>query len=188
MAEAIDYVHDDEPLRHIRGLANWRDGVVIAGSEDGGLHQVRLSDGAILSQRLFNPEARLGINDIAVHGDHLLAVNCAIDRHDHNVWLFSLHDDRIEHRDAANLLRDPDRDRIFAFDVITHEQDGEPLAAITTKEGLVWSVRFDDGTLRPAGHTALGRFDYGNAIDHDPASGRIAAAGISVRVVDLSAE
>lgn len=185
MAEPIDYAHADEPLRHIRGLAMWRDGIVVAGGEDGGLHQVRLADGAILSQRLFNPEARLGINDLAVHGDHVLVVNCAIDKRDRNLWLFSLQADRTEHVDAANLLLDERRKRIFAFDVVTWHDEGGPMAAVTTKEGLVWRVKFADGVIEPIGQTALGRFSYGNAIDYNAATRRIAAAGISVRLVSV---
>ena len=183
--DPIEYAHADEPLRHIRGLAEWRDGVVVAGGEDGGLHQVRLSDGAILSQRLFNPDARLGINDLAVHGDHLLVVNCAIDRTDRNLWLFSLQRDHIDSVDATNLLLDPRRKRIFAFDVVTWDSDSGPEAAVTTKEGLVWRVGFGDGALQPLEQTSLGRFSYGNAIDYNPATRRLAAAGISVRVVSV---
>ena len=185
LAEAIDYEHADEPLRHIRGLAAWRDGIIIAGGEDGGLHQVRLEDGAVLTQRLFNPAARLGINDLAVHGDSLLVVNCATDKRDRNLWLFALQAAHIGDTDAVNLLRDRQQKRIFAFDVVTYEQDGVPLAAVSTKEGLLWSVRFSGDGLEPVGHTSLGRFFYGSAIDYDAVSGRIAAAGISVRVVPV---
>lgn len=185
LEEAIDYEHADEPLRHIRGLAAWKNGIIVAGGEDGGLHQLRVADGTIVSQRLFNPEARLGINDLAVHGDRLLVVNCATDRRDWNLWLFDLHPDHIAQIDATNLLHDRRQKRIFAFDVVTYEQDGEPLAAVSTKEGLLWQVQFSDGALEPLGHTSLGRFFYGNAIDVEPTSRRIAAAGISVRVVSV---
>ena len=184
--DPIDYAHSDEPLRHIRGLAYWKDGVVVAGGEDGGLHQVRLSDGTVLSQRLFNPDAVLGINDLAVHDDHLLVVNCAVDKRDRNLWLFGLEDDKIRLLDAANLLLDPREERIFAFDVVTHAGANGPVAAVSTKEGLVWPVGFADGVLTPSQPTSLGRFFYGNALDYEPLTHRIAAAGISLRVLTVA--
>ena len=59
------------------------------------------------------------------------------------------------------------------------------MAAVTTKEGLVWRVKFADGVIEPIGQTALGRFSHGNAIDYNAATRRIAAAGISVRLVSV---
>ncbi|MEM7135009.1 MAG: WD40 repeat domain-containing protein [Myxococcota bacterium] len=188
MKDPIDYMHDEEPLRHIRGLASWRDGIVIAGGEDGGLHQVRLSDGAVLSQRLFNRRARLGVNDLAVHEDELLVVNCAIDRNDRNVWLYALTEGDFALRDSANLLRDADAKRIFAFDIVTYEHHHEPSALVTTKEGLLWRIRFGDNQIEPVESLPLGRFNYGSAIDYDESTRRIAAAGISVRVVSIAGE
>ncbi|HBR99378.1 MAG TPA: hypothetical protein DD979_18675 [Gammaproteobacteria bacterium] len=182
---AIDYQHADTPLRHIRGLAMWRDGIVITGGEDGALHQVQLPGGEILSNRLFNAHARLGVNDLVVHGNRLLVVNCATGPQDRNLWLYDLHVNRIADSDAANLLTDPNRARIFAFDIATWEQDGRAMAGVTTKEGLLWRVAFDGGELAPMEHVALGRFTYGAAIDVEPATQRLAAAGIGVRVVDV---
>ncbi|MEO0438319.1 MAG: WD40 repeat domain-containing protein [Pseudomonadota bacterium] len=188
MRDAIDYLHAEQPLRHIRGLAAWKDGIVIAGGEDGGLHQVRITDGVVLSQRLFNANARLGVNDLAVHGDNLLVVNCAIGQQDWNVWLYGLSENQIENRDSANLLRNPNIGRIFAFDIITYEQKGESYALVTTKEGLLWRLRFADGELDPLESLPLGRFHYGNAIDYNERSRSVAAAGISVRVVAINAD
>ncbi|MEM8711660.1 MAG: hypothetical protein AAGG01_11960 [Planctomycetota bacterium] len=188
LADPIDYLHDDVPLRHIRGLAAWRDGIVVAGGEDGGLHQVRLMDGKILSQTVFNRDARLGVNDLAVHGDALLVVNCALDRTDRNVWLFRLAESGFELRDSTNLLRDDRRDHVFAFDVLTILQGGAPLALITTKEGMLWALRFADGELRVTETLPLGRFDYGNAIDLEPSTRRLVAAGVGVRIVTMDGE
>ena len=185
MPVAIDYLHDEQPLRHIRGLAVWKDGIIVAGGEDGGLHQVQLVDGAILSQRLFNPKARLGVNDLAVHGDNLLVVNCAVGQQDRNVWLYRLSHNQIQNRDSANLLLDPNIGRIFAFDIATYEQQGDSFALVTTKEGLIWRLRFADGQLYPLGNLPLGRFHYGNAIDYNERSRSVAAAGISVRLVAI---
>lgn len=182
---AIDYQHADTPLRHLRGLADWRDGLVVVGGEDGALHQVRIPSGEIVSNRLFNPSARLGVNDLAVHGDLLLVVNCAVDSADHNLWLYDLHPDHIANRDQINLLADPEGARIFAFDVVTWEHPDGPMAAVTTKEGLLWRVAVNEGGLAPLEHLALGRFTYASAIDLEPETGRVAAAGVGVRVVSL---
>lgn len=188
LAAPIDYLHADEPLRHIRGLAMWRDGIVIAGGEDGGLHQVQLPGGEVLAQRVFNPAARLGVNNLAVHGDRLLAVNCALDQRDSNLWLYDLERGAIEHRDSTNLLEDKSRDHIFAFEVLTYADDGEPVALVTTKEGQIWRVRFDEGELQALAPLQLGRVDYGNAIDYDESSRRLATAGVGVRIVDFDGE
>lgn len=185
MEMPIDYLHADEPLRHIRGLAMWKDGIVIAGGEDGGLHQVQLPEGKVLTQQLFNPRARLGINDLSVHGDNLLVVNCALDQSDSNLWLYGLKQGGFEHQDSTNLLKDQSRNHIFAFDVLTYVDYGEPLALVTTKEGLLWQVRFDQGRLRSHNLLTLGRFDYGNAIDYEKSSRRIASAGVGVRLIDF---
>ncbi|MEL6715756.1 MAG: hypothetical protein AAFP86_18390, partial [Planctomycetota bacterium] len=173
---------------HIRGLSAWKDGVVIAGGEDGGLHQVRLEDGAVLAQRLFNPDARLGVNDLAVRGDSLVVVNCALDRTDRNVWLFDLERGHFTLDDAANLLEDQDRERVFAFDVATYVDGDGAHALITTKEGLVWRVRIADGRLEPLDRLALGRFDYGNAIDFEESRGRLATASVGIRILAVPKE
>ena len=185
MKEPIDYEHADEPLRHIRGLSMWKDGIVIAGGEDGGLHQVQLPEGLILAQRLFNSEARLGINDLTVHGDMVLSVNCALDQHDKNLWLYGLKHGAFEYQDSINLLEDKNRKRIFAFDVVTYTDEKEPLALVTSKEGLLWQVQFEEGKLEHHSPLRLGRFHYGNAIDYEESSNRIAAAGVGVRLVEL---
>lgn len=185
---AIDYQHADAPLRHLRGLAEWRDGLVVVGGEDGALHQVRIPSGEVVSNRLFNPSARLGVNDLAVHGDQLLVVNCSVDSADHNLWLYDLHPDHIANRDQVNLLAEPDGARIFAFDVVTWDHPDGPMAAVTTKEGLLWQVALNQDGLEPLEHLALGRFTYASAIDLEPETHRVAAAGVGVRVVSLEPE
>lgn len=135
-------------------------GYVVAGSEDGNLTVLRVSDGAILSATPYNPVAQRGINSLAVAGSTLLVANCAVGAADYNLWCYTIDpaDWSITLTDKATLRIDPNAPQVFNFDVIFSLPDcGELRFFCSTEEGALWMGQVASGTtLTVDGYKSIG--------------------------------
>ncbi len=120
---------------------------VVTGSEDGYVCVVEIPSGEILSQRVFNPEAQRGINDLGVRDGALLVANCSVGPSDSNLWYYTL--DRknwtFELRDRANLIIDSTRPQAFNFNTVWGAYSGGPCWFASTEEGALWMGTADTG-------------------------------------------
>ncbi len=168
------------PLRNVREVAVWREGIVITGSEDGDVVMLRVPEGDVLARQRYNPTAQRGINDIAVLGDYLLVVNCSVGPADKNTWLFGLSLGAFRYLDAVDLKKDLTRPQSFAFNDALAEIGGKVLGFVSTEEGLLWSLEVTPpGRLTVATPTPVG-FPVGDALDYDPRSRSLAVVGLTL--------
>jgi hypothetical protein len=175
------------PLKNVRGLAPWGPGLVVSGAEDGDLCMIRIPSGEILARRRYNPAAQRGINDLAVYGDYLLAVNCSVGREDKNTWLFHLGPGAIDRLDGVNLQKDPGRAQVFAFNSQLAELDGRVYGLVTTEEGLLWTLAITrEGRLAAGAPVAVG-FPLGDALAYAPRRRLLAVVGMTLYLFRLEA-
>ena len=95
LVDALD-VHSTSPFPvqfhcvNVRGLVAWKDDYVIAGSEDGDLVGIKLSEKREIFRNRYNNSAQRGINSISLLRNWLLVSNCSVGQADKNIWLFDL--------------------------------------------------------------------------------------------------
>jgi hypothetical protein len=139
-------VRSERPLpppasdRHVRGLVPGRAGRLIAGSEDGDLTVIDIAAAKVVFRARYSESAQRGINAIAVEGDVLAVVNCAVGSGDRNLWLFKIDDDRLSPRGSTNLVLDTTRKQVFAFGVAIVRVGSGLKVLATTEENLIWSA------------------------------------------------
>lgn len=135
-------------IHNIRGIATIgqdREGYIVSGSEDGYLCILRLPDGAILSQTIYNSQAKRGINSVAAFGEKLLVANCAVGDEDKNLWYYSVdvNDWSINLKDSTNLRVNPSAPQVFNFCAIWGWADGRLCFFSSTEEGALWMGTID---------------------------------------------
>jgi WD40 repeat protein len=135
------------PLKNIRGLAAWKNGIIVSGSEDGDIVAFSAESGKILFRQRYSPNAERGINALSLSGDTLLVVNCAVGEKDRNLWLYRMTDAGFVAEDSINLVRDVTRKQVFDFDVDVFESGGKTRFVSSTEEGLIWSGSVVNGRL-----------------------------------------
>lgn len=167
------------PLKNIRGLANWKDGLVLSGSEDGDVVGFDPGDGSVKFRQRFNESAQRGINNIAVRGNYLLVVNCSVGATDKNLWLFEVTQTGLRLADSINLLQDTALAQSFDFDVDFVEKKGVEHFFASTQEGLLWEGHLENWALKV---DKVGRIDkVGAAVsDVSPSGNFIASAAQDV--------
>ncbi len=151
-------------LHNIRGigpfLSNASASHVVAGSEDGFLSVLRIPDGELVSQTLYNPAALRGINSVAVLGFDVLVANCSVGEDDKNLWYYTVdpRDWSITLKDSRNLRVNPSSPQVFNFCAIWGQTEGRPCFFSSTEEGVLWMGRIDSGQMVVLGYQTV----YGN--------------------------
>lgn len=194
------------PLKNVRGVAAWGDGLVVTGSEDGDIALVDAQEGTIKHRMRYNEGAQRGINSISVLGDRLLVSNCSVGPKDSNLWLYRVEADRFLLLDHANLKRNEQAAQVFNFSSLLAERDGLLYYFAATQEGLLWAGRVGrrklrapgevdalditvppstDDELAPAVASAVAP-DLGAALAWDPEVGRLAAVAYSVLLYQIA--
>jgi hypothetical protein len=151
-------------LHNVRGvslLANSStDAEVITGSEDGFMTVLRLSDGKILSQTVYNPAAQRGINSVSAWGNNVLIANCAVGPDDKNLWYYSVNpqDWSVKLIDSTNLRVNPSAPQVFNFCAIWGRSRNQLCFFSSTEEGALWMGTVADQRLNVLGYETV----YGN--------------------------
>ena len=136
-------------LHNIRGISaiysNDSSALVATGSEDGYVCVVRLPDGVILSQTIYNPAAERGINSVATFGHNLLISNCAVGPNDKNLWYYWIdeNDFKVTLRDSTNLRVNPSAPQVFNFCTIWGVFSNQVGFFSSTEEGVLWAGTID---------------------------------------------
>lgn len=131
-------------LHNIRGVAAivgaGEKACVVTGSEDGYLCILRVTDGAVLSQTVYNPAAQRGINSVSVLGRHLLVANCSVGQGDKNLWYYEIgsRDWTVCFRDNVNLQANPEAPQVFNFCARWGWFENAPCFFSSTEEGMLW--------------------------------------------------
>ncbi len=131
-------------LHNIRGVASMftlgSTGYLATGSEDGYICVLRMPDGAIMSQTVYNPGAQRGINSVATLGQNLLIANCAVGSADKNLWYYWIdgNDFSVTLRDSTNLQVNPSAPQVFNFCTIWGFFNNQVGFFSSTEEGALW--------------------------------------------------
>lgn len=168
MSSSIDIrnPHPTNPwgLHNVRGISlvanSSSDAVVVTGSEDGFITLLRLPDGKILSQTVYNPGAQRGINSVAAWGSNVLIANCAVGPDDKNLWYYLVNqqDWSVTLMDSTNLRVNPSAPQVFNFSAIWGRSQGQPCFFSSTEEGALWMGTVADHRLNVLGYEIV----YGN--------------------------
>lgn len=137
-------------LHNIRGISTLtrHDSMayIVSGSEDGFISVLRLPDGAIMSQAIYNSRAQRGINSIATFGQNLLVANCAVGPEDKNLWYYWIdpHYLTVKLQDCTNLRVNPSAPQVFNFSAVWGVFNNQAGFFASTEEGALWV-----GTITP---------------------------------------
>jgi hypothetical protein len=147
---------DDHTIEDVV-VADAKQGVVAAGSEDGYVTMLQLPSGAVLSQTVFNPQAQRGINAVTVSGNRLIVANCSVGPSDYNTWYFAIDksDWSITLLDRKNLVIDTGRAQVFNFDIVWGRYSGGRCWFASTEEGALWMGTASADSLTPLGYQQL---------------------------------
>lgn len=89
-------------LWDVRGIVPWKNGLVVAGGEDGDLILFDALRSQVLARIPYNQNAQRGINSLCLTGDLLLVANCSVGTADKNLWLYRLQDPPFRNPDSSN--------------------------------------------------------------------------------------
>lgn len=166
-------------LKNIRGLARWRDEILLSASEDGDVTAFNPLDGRIVFRQRFNPSAQRGLNSLSVDGDKLMVANCSVGAADKNLWLFEITASGLELLDSVNLVRDTSLPQSFDFDAQLYEKQGTLRFFSSTQEGLLWEGHVDGKAIKV---DATGTVDSAGAaiLELNPSGSYLATAAQQV--------
>ena len=131
-------------LHNIRGISTLfsmgSTAYVVSGSEDGYICILRLPDGAIMSQSVYNPAAQRGINSVATLGQNLLIANCSVGPNDKNLWYYWMDGNNfsVTLKDSVNLQVNPSAPQVFNFCTILGIFNNRVGFFASTEEGALW--------------------------------------------------
>ncbi|MGH7499716.1 MAG: hypothetical protein ACREL3_12795 [Gemmatimonadales bacterium] len=173
------------PLRHVRGVVDWHNGVVVTAAEDGDLCLVNVRSGVVLARVRYNTAAQRGVNDVALLGNLLLVANCSVGDDDQNLWLFRLAPpDRILPVTSINLRRDASRKQVFNFSVELASRPNGVVFFAATEEGLLWMGDIQSDRFHVIGHEAVST-RYGATVTLDRTANMLAVVGDNVHLFQL---
>ena len=180
-----DPIHSPYPIKNIRGVVHWRNGIVITGAEDGDLCLVDIVAGKVIFRMRYNPTAQRGINGLALSGELLLVTNCVVGASEHNLWLYRLATGRIALLDSVYVVTDSALSDIFSMDsILVPNEDGRYRFLVSTGEGLLWHGRIDHDKLQPVGYRITGHTGVAPVINYQPDRHLAAVADFDIRTFD----
>ena len=158
-------------LQNIRGVAFYDfNGVpyAITGSENGLISVVRIPDGSVMSQMVYNPDAQRGINAISIYGGGLIVGNCSVGPDDKNFWFYGVEPEAnwsIKLYDSANLVVDNSRQQVFNFCVTWGWFETTPCWYAATEEGVLWMGTISSNReIQVTGYQNVAAADLGAAL------------------------
>jgi len=145
-------------LHNIRGISTMfsigSTAYLVSGSEDGYISILRLPDGVIMSQTVYNLAAQRGINSVAVFGQNLLIANCSVGSNDKNLWYYWIDASNfsVTLKDNANLRVNPSAPQVFNFCTIWGVFNSQVGFFASTEEGALWVGTVDNQGLSVIGY------------------------------------
>lgn len=136
-------------LHNIRGISTMfsvnSTAYLVSGSEDGYICVLRLPDGAIMSQTVYNCGAQRGINSVSTFGQNLLVANCAVGPTDKNQWYYWIDGNNfsVTLKDSTNLRVNPAAPQVFNFCTAWGLFDNQVGFFSSTEEGALWVGTID---------------------------------------------
>lgn len=171
-------------LHNIRGLSlvnhvdkNFK--YVITGSEDGNLCIIQIPTGNLLSCTVYNPNAKRGINSIALSSSQLLVANCAVGYEDSNLWYYFVDVDNwtISLKSKMKLVVNETKEQVFNFCVKWGFYSGGECFFASTEEGALWMGTVESDAITTLGYQILD-INLGAALDFQ--DGKLVAAANNV--------
>jgi len=183
-------VRSDSPVSwqwqtwHVRGLAKVDPNRLVTVSEDGDICLLDISSGTILSRRRYHAAAARGLNDVAVVGDLVAVVNCAVGEDDRNLWVYQIEEDRLNLVDSRKLILDKTRDPVFTFSVELLKIADRPHFIVSTEEGLIWLGIVKDNKIEILDHKTVAA-EGGVVLALSPENETILAAGHQIQTFTM---
>ncbi|MCI2286163.1 hypothetical protein L3081_25455 [Colwellia sp. MSW7] len=171
-------------LHNIRGLLPFSDRTVITGSEDGDLTILDVLDRRVIVRKRYNKNAKLGINNLAIKGEHLLLANCSLGSSDQNLWLYKVTKSSIDLIASTNLLSDQSKSQSYNFDVELFEKEGNLQFFASTEEGFLWYGLIKNNALEVISHSRVAS-GIAAALDINEDSEHIAVVAHAIRLFKL---
>ena len=165
---------------HIRGMAACGQGRVISVAEDGDICLLEVPSGRTLSRRRYNAPAQRGLNDVAVLGDLVAVVNCAVGNEDNNLWIYRVAGNSLELVAGEKLILDKTSDQVFTFSVELFEFDGQPHFVASTEEGLIWLGTVKDNKIIVLNQTKVA-FEGGVVLALAPSNETVLSVGHKIQ-------
>lgn len=172
-------------LKNIRGVAPWRPGLVLTGSEDGDICLVDISTGKILQRQCYNENAQRGVNALFCLDNYVLIGNCADGAADKNLWLYAVQETGFALLDSINLVHNTALPQVFTFDVkLFHAAQASYYFFCTTGEGLLWYGSIVSDKLNTIDYVEVAPVG-GAALAIHPTEPRLAATAYDNYLFDL---
>ena len=179
---SADPIPSPYPIKNVRGIVHWRDGLVVTGDEDGDLCLLDVFSGRILTRTRYNPTAQRGINGLSIRGDLLLVTNCTVGTDEPNLSLFRIEPDRLTRLDSRYVVSSASLPSIFSMDSTLVEMEDQLHFYLSTGEGTVWHGLVSDGRLQVLGQTVTGWLGVAPVFDWREATGQLALADYDIRL------
>lgn len=173
------------PLKNIRGVEHWKDGIVVTGSEDGDIVAIDVSLGKVLFRSRYNPSAQRGINGVSVRDDLLLVSNCSVGNADENLWLFEISDGGFKKLDAINLKKNQQLPQVFDFSAILGSSGSGVIFLASTEEGLLWLGTVSSGKLATVTSTQVSPTG-GAALSFDSSTHEVLSVAYDLGLFDVT--
>lgn len=184
MVRSSDPIPSPYKLWNVRGVAFWKNGLIVTGSEDGDLVVIKIPSGTIVSRIRFNQSAQRGINSISISDDYLVVANCTVGPSDKNLWLYRIDQGRIVPLDAMNLEKQTSRPQVYNFDVELVKLADARYFLASTEEGLIWIGAVDRDHLKVFGDVSVAPPTGGAAIATRD-DGEVAAVAFDVELLRI---
>jgi hypothetical protein len=180
-----DPIHSPYPLKNIRGVEHWKNGIVVTGSEDGDIAAIDVPLGKVLFRSRYNPSAQRGINSVSVRDDLLLVANCSVGNTDSNLWLFQISDSGFTKLDAINLKKNQQLPQVFDFSAIFGSSGSNIVFLASTEEGLLWLGTVSNSKLTVMTSTQVSPTG-GAALSFDNSTREVLSAAYDLGLFDVT--
>ncbi len=170
------------PIKNVRGIVHWRDGLVVTGGEDGDLCLLDVFSGRILARTRYNPTARRGVNGLSIRGDLLLVTNCTVGTDEPNLSLFRIEADRLTRLDSRYVVSSAALPGVFSVDSALVPMEDQLHFYLSTGEGAIWHGLVSGDRLQVLGRTVTGWPGVAPVFHWREATAQLALADYDIRL------
>lgn len=177
-----DPIRSPYPIKNVRAVVPWRDGIVITAAEDGDLCLVDVASMRVVHRQRYNPDAQRGLNGLALLDNLLLATNCTVGTGEHNLWLYRISRSGLTLLDSRYVATSPDVADVFSVSAALVPIGDETHFYVTTGEGILWRGRVENDRLLLLDSVTTGHPGVAPVFDLTRGATFLAAADHDLRV------
>ena len=177
-----DPIRSPYPIKNVRAVVPWRDGIVITAAEDGDLCMVDVATMSVLLRQRYSPDAQRGLNGLAILGDLLLATNCTVGTGERNLWLYRIGATGFTLLDSRYVASAPEVPDVFSVSAALVPVGDELQFYVSTGEGIVWHGKIENERLIPLESVTTGHPGVAPVFDLLPGASFLASADHDLRI------